>query len=263
MAKFCTLASSSRGNSSWLCCRETSILIDAGISCRRMLTAVSQLSGEAAKIDAVLITHEHTDHIGGLHNLIKKTGAKVFAPEAVLDYIIKNGCVPAGSSLTPIDDKTFAVGEIEVTAFSTPHDSIASTGYRMTLPDGEKVAVATDLGYVTEKVRAGVMGCGTVLLESNYDNRLLDMGSYPWFLKQRIRSENGHLENSVSAQFAAELIENGTSRLILGHLSRENNNPSLARQTALELIAQSGATEGVDYQLEVADYDNPSRVIRF
>jgi len=107
------------------------------------------------------------------------------------------------------------------------------------------------------------MGCGTVLLESNYDNRLLDMGSYPWFLKQRIRSQNGHLENSVSAQFAAELIANGTSRLLLGHLSRENNNPSLARRTALEIIAQSGAVADVDYQLDVADYDNPSRVIRF
>lgn len=228
-----------------------------------MLTSIAQISGEPAKLDAVLITHEHSDHIGGLHNLIKKTGAKVFAPEAVLDYIIKNGCVPAGSSLTPIDDRTFWVGEIEITAFSTPHDSVASTGYRMTLPDGEKIAVATDLGHVTDKVREGVMGCGTVLLESNYDSRLLDMGSYPWFLKQRIRSENGHLENTVSAQFAAELIANGTSRLVLGHLSRENNTPSLARQTTLETISQSGAVVGVDYLLEVAGYDQPSRIIRF
>ena len=263
MAKFCVLASSSKGNSSWLSCGESSILIDAGISCRRMCNCIAQLGGEAGKLSAVLITHEHTDHIGGLLNLLKKTGAKVFAPQAVVDYIIKNGYVPAGANLNIVTDKPFEVNDIEIRAFATPHDSEASVGYRITLPDGETVGIATDLGYVTEEVRNGVMGCRTVLLESNYDSRLLDMGSYPWFLKQRIRSERGHLENSDSAKFADDLIENGTVRLFLGHLSRENNNPALALQTAEEVLRQRKMIRGVDFELEVADYDLPSKLVRF
>ncbi len=263
MAKFCVLASSSKGNSSWLSCGESSVLIDAGISCRRICSCISQLGGEAQKLSAVLITHEHTDHIGGLLNFIKKTNARVFAPQAVLDYIIKNRCVPAGASLNEIDDKPFEVADIEIKAFKTPHDSAASVGYRITLPDGETVGIATDLGHVTEEVRNGVLGCRTVLLESNYDSRLLDMGSYPWFLKQRIRSEHGHLENTDSAKFAAELVENGTVRLFLGHLSRENNDPALALQTTEQLLRQHGMIRGVDFELEVADYDLPSKLVRF
>lgn len=263
MAKFCVLASSSKGNSAWLGCGESSILIDAGISCRRICNSIAQAGGEAAQLSAVLITHEHSDHINGLLNLIKKTKAKVYAPAAVLDYITKNQHVPAGTELFTVGDKPFEINGIEIKAFKTPHDSEASVGYRMTLPNGETVAVATDLGHVTDEVRNGVMGCGTVLLESNYDNRLLDMGSYPWFLKQRIRSEFGHLENVESAKFAAELVKNGTVRLFLGHLSRENNNPALALQTAEQMLHQSGMVRGVDFELEVAHYDLPSKIARF
>jgi len=263
MAKFCVLASSSKGNSSWLGCGESSILIDAGISCRRMCSRIAQLGGEANKLSAVLITHEHTDHIGGLLNFLKKNNAKVFAPQAVIDYIIKNGYAPAGADLNVIGDKPFAVNDIEVKAFKTPHDSEASVGYRITLPGGETVGIATDLGHITDEVRTGVLGCRTVLLEANYDSRLLDMGSYPWFLKQRIRSERGHLENSDSAEFAAELVKNGTVRLILGHLSRENNNPALARQTAQDSLRRHGMISGIDFELAVADYDLPTGPLRF
>ena len=263
MAKFCVLASSSKGNSAWLGCGESSILIDAGISCRRICSAIAQLGGEAETLSAVLITHEHTDHIGGLLNLLKKTKAKVFAPSAVVDYITKHGYAPAGAVLTAIGEGPFAVNDIEIRAFKTPHDSEASVGYRIALPNGETVGIATDLGHITEEVRRGVLGCRTVLLESNYDSRLLDMGSYPWFLKQRIRSEQGHLENSVSAEFAAELVENGTVRLFLGHLSRENNNPALALQTSEDMLLHRGMKRCIDFELDVADYDLPSRPIRF
>jgi len=263
MAKFCVLASSSKGNSSWLSFGASSVLIDAGISCRRIFDSIARIGGDAKSLSAVLITHEHTDHIGGLLNVIKNTGAEVFAPEAVLDYITKNGYLPAGARLNIVGEKPFTVRDIEIKAFKTPHDSAASVGYRLTLENGETLGIATDLGYVTEAVASGITGCGTVLLESNYDNRLLDMGSYPWFLKQRIRSEHGHLENSESAKFAAELVKNGTVRLFLGHLSRENNNPALALQAAEDALRETGAVKGVDFQLDVADYDNPSKPVRF
>ena len=263
MAKFCVLASSSRGNSTYLSCGDTSILIDAGISCRRIVSGISAAGGDAEKLSAVLITHEHSDYINGLFNLIKKTGAQVWATAPVLDYITAHGCVPAGTVLNEATAAPFEIGSIEVSAFFTPHDSVCSAGYRFELPNGEAAAVATDLGCVTDEVRKGVLGCKTVLLESNYDAQLLKMGSYPWFLKQRISSQNGHLENSASAEFAAELVRNGATRLFLGHLSRENNTPSLARQAAEQSLCSFGAVSGVDFELEVAPYDEPSRIARF
>ena len=263
MAKFCVLASSSKGNSSWLSSGDTSVLIDAGISCRRIVNGIAQAGGEATSLSAVLITHEHTDHIKGLLNLLKKTNAEVYASAPVLDYITANNYILPNTVLHEVDDTPFAIGDIEVKSFKTPHDSVGSRGYRFTTQSSETVGIATDLGHITDEVRAGIIGCRTVLLESNYDKRLLQMGSYPWFLKQRISSEHGHLENSDCAKFAAELVENGAVRLMLGHLSRENNNPSLARQTSEMMLNEHGAIMGVDFQLDVADYDEPSRVVRF
>lgn len=263
MAKFCVLASSSRGNSTYLSSGNTSLLIDAGISCRRIVNSIAQAGGDACGLSAVLITHEHSDHINGLLNLIKKTGAQIWATAPVLDYITQNHRVPIGAELNEVTAAPFEVGEICVRAFSTPHDSADSVGYRFLLPTGEAVAVATDLGHITEEVREGVIGCKTVLLESNYDSQLLRMGKYPWFLKQRIASDNGHLENSTSADFAAELVKNGTTRLILGHLSRENNSPALAFSSAEAALGGCGAVNGVDYELAVAPYDEISQVARF
>ena len=263
MARFCVFASSSKGNSSYLSCGGASILIDAGISCRRICSGIAAVGDDYRDLDAILITHEHSDHINGLLNLVKKTGAQVFATAPVLEYIISHGHLPADAAVNEITDSPFEIKGVEVNAFATPHDSIDSVGYRFSLSNGEEVAVATDLGHITDEVRAGVLGCQTVLLESNYDAQLLKMGHYPWFLKQRINSENGHLENTVSAQFAAELVKTGTTRLFLGHLSRENNTPSLARQAAELTLCQCGAVSGVDFQLEVAPYDELSKIARF
>ena len=257
------MASSSKGNSSWLGCRGSSILIDAGISCRRIAAGVAAAGGDIKSLSAVLITHEHTDHIAGLATLLKHGRPKVYAPAASLDYIIANGYAPAGADLNALEDGSFCIGEVEVSAFGTPHDSIDSVGYRIAMPDGETLAVATDLGHITGEVREWVTGCRTVLLESNYDKKLLEMGGYPWFLKRRISSEQGHLENADSARFAADLAESGTARIILGHLSRENNSPALAFQAAEQQLSRRGARRGIDYELEVADYDSPSRLVRF
>lgn len=263
MARFCVFASSSKGNSSYLSCGGASILIDAGISCRRIISGITAVGDDFRDLDAVLITHEHSDHINGLMNLVKKTGARVFATAPVLEYIISHSHLPADAAVCEVTDRPFEIKGVEVNAFATPHDSIDSVGYRFSLASGEEVAVATDLGHITEAVRAGVLGCQTVLLESNYDEQLLKIGNYPCFLKQRINSDNGHLENAVSARFAAELVKTGTTRLFLGHLSRENNTPSLARQAAEQSLCGCGAVSGVDFQLEVAPYDELSRIARF
>lgn len=263
MAKFCVLASSSAGNSTYISCACGALLVDAGISCRRIVNAVAGLGESASALKAVLITHEHTDHIKGLCNLVKKTGASVYATAPVLEFIAANNHVPAGATLVEVTPHPFEAAGMQVLAFATPHDSAASVGYRLTLPDEQTVAVATDLGAVTDEVVQGVRGCRTVLLEANYDPELLRMGPYPWFLKKRISSGNGHLDNGSSAAFAAALVESGTAQLFLGHLSRENNNPALAEQTVAAALAEAGAQRGLDFELDVAPYDNPSRLVRF
>lgn len=263
MARFCVFASSSKGNSSYLSCDKAKILIDAGISCRRIVNSMAAVGDDWRDLDAVLITHEHSDHISGLLNLVKKTGARVFATAPVLEYIISHNNLPADAAVEEVGAAPFEINGVEVNAFATPHDSIDSVGYRFSLSDGEEVAVATDLGHITPEVRAGVLGCQTVLLESNYDAQLLRMGSYPRFLKDRVNSDCGHLENFVSAQFAAELVQTGTTRLFLGHLSRENNTPALARQAAEQTLFGCGAVSGVDFRLEVAPYDEMSAIARF
>lgn len=263
MAKFCVLASSSAGNSTYISCAAGGLLVDAGISCRRIVNAIAETGESASALRAVLITHEHTDHIKGLCNLIKKTGAAVYATGPVLEFIAANNHVPAGATLVEVTAQPFEAAGMRVRAFATPHDSAASVGYRLTLPNEQTVAVATDLGEITDEVAQGVMGCRTVLLEANYDPQLLRMGPYPWFLKQRIASRNGHLENTHSAAFAAALVESGTAQLFLGHLSRENNNPALAEQTVAAALAEHGARRGVDFELDVAPYDCASRLVRF
>lgn len=263
MAKFCALASSSSGNSTYISCMGTSVLVDAGISCRRIFDAVSLLGEQAQDISAVLITHEHTDHIKGLKNFIKKSGARVYATAPVLEYIARNGFVEPNAQLCEVGKTPFEIGGIEVSSFLTPHDSACSVGYRLKLQNDTAVAVATDLGDVTEEVRNGVLGCKTVLLEANYDPQLLRMGSYPYFLKQRISCGSGHLANEKSAAFAAELVKNGTTSFVLGHLSRENNNPALARQIVENTLLECGAREGTDFELDVAPYDAAARLLRF
>jgi len=262
MAKFCPLASSSGGNSTYLGASGGALLIDAGISCRRIETALAAFDDDADRVAAVLLTHEHIDHVKGLPVFLRRhPEAVLYATAAVLEDLAPS--LPAGCATEAIvPGEIFTAAGVEVRVFATPHDSVGSVGYRMETPDGRTFAVATDLGAVTDEVRAALLGTETVLLESNYDPLLLRMGPYPPYLKARIASEHGHLSNDDAASFAAELIEAGTARFFLGHLSRENNNPALAQQTVCGALAQAGARQGADFELAVAPYDCPGRLVR-
>lgn len=262
MARFCVLASSSAGNSTYISCGEGALLVDAGISCRRISRSLADLGEELGKIAGILLTHEHADHVKGLRILTKNTGAPVYATAPVLRYLEENALVDPRSKLVEVGPRPFAAAEIEVSAYATPHDSVGSVGYRFLLPGGQKIAVATDLGQVTGEVYDGVRGCDLALLEANYDPELLRMGRYPYFLKRRISGNDGHLANPSCAEFACGLLESGTTRLILGHLSRENNCPALAEQTVDDALRRAGARRGIDYELSVAPYDEPGRLVR-
>ncbi len=261
MAKFCPLASSSGGNSTWLAASGGALLVDAGISCRRTELSLAALGGDASQVQAILVTHEHIDHVKGLRVFLKKHPVPVFATAPVLEVLSPS--LPAGSELVEISPgKEFSAAGMGVRAFSTLHDSVGSVCYRIETPDGHTFAVATDMGAVSREVREGLCGCETVLLESNHDPFLLRMGPYPYHLKARIASSQGHLSNDDAAELACSLLSTGTSRFFLGHLSKENNNPALARQGVSAALEAAGAREDADYLLDVAPYDSPGRLVR-
>ena len=237
-------ASGSSGNCLLLSDGGTHILIDAGISMRRVKSALACAGLTIQDIGGVLITHEHSDHISGLESLVKGRTIPVCAPHTVAARLL--GAKPSLQEhlqVIPVGEP-FSLGSLRVTAFHTSHDTDESVGYRI---EGEGVyAHATDTGCVTEGMRAGLLGADTVLLESNHDEDMLRYGPYPFYLKKRILSDRGHLSNAACAAFARELAESGTRRIILGHLSRENNTPGKA-------MAETGAALlGTDTELYCA-----------
>ena len=223
------LASGSSGNCLLLSEGETHILIDAGISVRRITAGLARAGSSWRELDGVLITHEHSDHISGLKTMLRGAPTPVFAPRTVANRL--RGMLPGIETLLreiPVGE-AFPVGGLRVRAFHTPHDTPESVGYRV--EGGAVFAIATDMGCVTEEIWEGLRGADTALIEANHDEQLLRYGPYPAALKLRILSEHGHLSNDNCAVLARRLCESGTRRLVLGHLSRENNRPALALET--------------------------------
>lgn len=206
--------------------RATHVLIDAGISARRIRQSLCAAGLDIQELDGVLITHEHSDHVSGLRTLLKSTELMIYAPHTVAARL--SGALPEAvdrlrviPTLSPV-----RVGALRVTAFHTPHDTDESVGYRV---EGRGTfALATDMGHVTDEVLAGLSGADAALIESNHDLDMLLNGPYPIYLKRRILSDRGHLSNADCALLARKLAEAGTLTIILGHLSRENNRPELA-----------------------------------
>lgn len=262
MACFCTLASGSSGNSTYIGCGVGGVLIDAGISCRAILSALKQKEIEPDSIQAIFITHEHTDHIKGLKVLLKKLRVPVFASDEVLGFLADRDHLPAGTKAYPVPPQGINIGDLFVGAFDTPHDSLHSVGYVALSRHGEKMAVSTDLGSITPGVRQALVGCDLVLLESNYDRNMLMVGKYPYILKRRIDGDNGHLSNEDCAMFLPQLFLGGAKRVVLGHLSLENNLPELAMGTANLAISAAGIKESDGFQISVAPrYEPGERIV--
>lgn len=233
--KLSVYASGSSGNCLLLSSGSTHILIDAGISKRRIEGSLAQSGLSMREIGGVLITHEHSDHISGLKMLLKYYALPVYAPRTVANRL--RGCLPEAEPylrVIPVNE-SFTIGDLTVTAFHTPHDTDESVGYRV--QSGGVFALATDMGHVTEEVLNALSGADAVLIESNHDEEMLRYGPYPVYLKRRILSDSGHLSNACCAELARALALGGTKQIILGHLSRENNSPALAMQAARESTA--------------------------
>lgn len=247
-----TLFSGSKGNSVFIRCGNTSVLIDAGMSARATCRALESIGHSAAELSALFITHEHSDHIKGVEQLTRRFSMPVHAITACAPYIqCAEGCLSVHPAVY-----TVAGGDMEITSFVTPHDSAGSVGYIIRSDEGS-VGVATDLGCMTDSVMDKLSECDAVVLESNHDVGMLLGGSYPEWLKNRVLSRTGHLSNTDCAESVCVLAGYGVKSILLAHLSAENNIPALAfRESANALEAA-----GLHTSLRVACASSPVRLI--
>ena len=239
MDMFCMLGSGSQGNCGYLRQGDTALLLDAGISCRRILSSIRQLGEKPEKLRGIFITHEHSDHISGLKTLTKQLDIPVYAAPPVAEFLRHNQLVSRPQMVREITG-TLSLGEISLTPFPTSHDSIHCLGYRLEFPQGDCLGYATDLGTVDEAALKHLLGCRTVVLESNYDEGMLQVGPYPYALKRRILSPKGHLSNEECSNTLVKLVSQGAKQLVLAHLSQENNLPELAYSFAQGTLAMAG-----------------------
>ena len=251
-----SLYSGSTGNSFLIDCPTGAILIDAGKSAKRLDMALRSAGVDADRIGAVLVTHEHSDHVSALPVWLKKHPVPVHLQGACAYRLEKE---PSAEPLLCKHPPIYSceVCGIRVTSFPTPHDSHGSVGYRLEIPteDGGyfSLGYATDIGYVSREVEEGLAGCDAVILESNHDPDMLMMGPYPYDLKRRIASRRGHLSNGDSAAFAAELCAKGTKSLMLAHLSQENNTPDTAYDACVSSVGDGGVRICVAHPEEITE----------
>ena len=241
------LASGSKGNSSVVSSGNTCLLVDAGISCRETIRRMRLARLDPEQLNAILITHEHSDHVSGLEVLARKLRIPVFmtgATRAAYRRMMRDLRDPNAGKLERVEEFQagcgFQVGDIAVMPFTIPHDAADPVGFTFRM-NGCKLGIATDLGYMPTSVRHAVRGCDVLVIESNHDLDMLRDGPYPWMVKQRVMSRVGHLSNLALAEFLSGEYDGGASFIILAHLSEKNNHPELAR-TAAEQALESKAS---------------------
>lgn len=229
-------ASGSTGNCALLRAGSRRFLIDAGISARAICAALAEAGCSPEELDGIFITHEHTDHVSGLAVLCKHDPLPVYAPGTVASHL--RGSRPGvDASLREIrPEEPLDFGGVTVTAFPTPHDTPQSVGYRVEA-EGLVFALATDTGHVTDTMRRYLAGTDLAVIEANHDEQRLREGPYPVYLKRRVLSDRGHLSNADCALLARDLARGGTQKLVLAHLSRQNNSPGLARAAVTPALA--------------------------
>ena len=239
------LASGSRGNCAVVSSASTKILVDAGISCRETFKRMKALGDDPRTLSAILITHEHSDHIYGLRTLAKKLRIPVFMTGATHQAWSRamrdeNGEKPHLERFERFESgHSFQVGDIAVKPFTIPHDAADPVGFTFRA-EGIKVGIATDLGYVPISVRDHLRGSDVLVIESNHDLEMLRVGPYPWSVKQRVMSRVGHLSNVALAQFFSNDYDNKATFVVLAHLSEQNNHPEIARREAERALATRG-----------------------
>lgn len=245
-----TLASSSSGNCSLVTSGGTYILVDAGISMRRITKGLAQRGIRPDDLGGIVITHEHTDHIKGLKMVLKYWDTDIYATPGTAAELYHMMPESFGRISEIIPSRPFGIDNVEITAVRIPHDAAEPVGYTFAA-EGRKAAQFTDMGKITREIVNAAEGAEAAVIEANHDIEMLKNGIYPYYLKARILSDRGHLSNSRCGDFAAWLAKNGTKNIVLAHLSRENNRPETAYNTVADVIAQKGC--GINLFVAPAD----------
>ncbi|WAM32043.1 MBL fold metallo-hydrolase [Caldicellulosiruptor naganoensis] len=254
---FCPLYSGSSGNVILISYKDTTILVDAGVSFRKLTCALNKI-GFNKKIDAILLSHDHSDHVKCAGVYFRKLNVPIITNYRTWEAI-KN-------SIGKVDERnvhlietgtSFSIGNIGIDTFSIPHDAKDPMGFCFYVGN-KKISISTDLGHVNEKVAQKIDFSDIILLEANHDIEMLLTGPYPYYLKQRIKSDIGHLSNEQAAQMILKLNLERTKRIYLGHLSEENNHPDVALMTVKSILKEKGVFESFDFSLDVAQRYQPS-----
>lgn len=260
MLNFTSLYSGSSGNCLFVETNNTKILIDAGVSLKKIEKGLENFNVLPSDLDAVIVTHEHTDHIQSLGNLSKKFDIPVFATSKTYDAMPKQTEKITDKNKYNINiDEKFSIGDIEILPFKIPHDAADPCGFTL-YANNKKISIATDVGHMTNDILKHIDGSEFILLESNYDSNVLKYTKYPYKLKERIAGPSGHLSNKAAGQTINYLINSGLKKAVLGHLSKESNFPELAYQTVVDEILSNG-TNIDNFNLSVASRDCPSSLI--
>ena len=260
MFNFCSLYSGSSGNSLFVETPNTRLLVDAGVSSRKIETALKSIDIDPSTIDGILVTHEHTDHVQGLGTLSRKFDLPVFVNQETLDAMPKQkDKIPEKNIKTfKVNDK-FSINDLDIKSFSIPHDAANPCGFSI-FKDDKKISIATDIGHMTNSIVKNLEESLFVLLESNYDPEVLKCSSYPFNLKTRIAGPTGHLSNEMAGKTISYLLKSGLKKAMLGHLSKESNFPELAYQTVLDELISNNYDEN-SLSVLVASRDTHSKII--
>jgi phosphoribosyl 1,2-cyclic phosphodiesterase len=251
MLKYCSIGSGSSGNCHYVGYKDTSILVDAGLSGKKITTGIDDIGIDIETLKGIFITHEHSDHIKGAGILSRKYDIPIFANVKTWCAMKeKLGDIKDSNMKVFENDRSYSLGDMIIRPFSISHDASDAVGYNF-YAGNDKMSIATDIGYITDNIRRHLYKSKLVVLESNYDKNMLMMGSYPYSLKQRVMSDEGHLSNDDAANFCVELVNEGTQRILLAHLSKENNFPELAYETAKGTLKQNEIIVGQDVKLDV------------
>lgn len=260
MLSFYSLYSGSSGNSLLVKTENSHVLIDAGVSCKKIECALASLDIAPSSLDGILITHEHSDHVQGLGTFVKKFDVPVFVNQKTLDAMPKQKekITEKNIHLFTIEEK-FEINDLLIKSFSIPHDAANPCGFSI-FKDNKKMCVATDIGHMTNGVLKNLENSEFVLLESNYDPNVLMCSHYPYYLKTRIAGPTGHLSNSAAGKTISCLLQSGLKQVMLGHLSKESNFPELAYKTVVDELISSNYNEH-SLLLSIANRDIMSKEV--
>lgn len=262
--RFCSIASGSSGNCIYVGTENTHILVDVGISGKKIEAGLKEIDLCSKDIDGILITHEHSDHMKSLGVMARKYHIPIYTTGGTADAITRMNCVgklPEDIFHEIHEDEDFQINDMTIHPFSIPHDAAQPVGYRMEC-EGQSIGIATDLGKYNDYIVENLQNLDILLLEANHDIRMLQVGKYPYYLKQRILGDRGHLSNENAGKLLCRLLHDDMKAVFLGHLSQENNYEALAYETVCaEVTLGDNPYKSQDFKIQVARRDMCSELV--